>query len=188
MSRLRLGPHIARSALAITLILVGLWLAGRLLGDGSWWTGLLYYIPTPVPIVACAAAAILLRRARPRHALLALVLTLMLTTHWASTEVRWTRSVDSAANTDLPTLRLVHWNVFRNFLPWQGKIERLRRLEADIYVLNELPRQVARGNWALKLGPGMDYAQGQLMMVACRGKVLSQKLEIDPETNNPYFS
>lgn len=201
MSRaLGLARRTIRHIPSCAFVLAGLWLAGRLLGDGTWWSGLLFYIPTPVPFVACVIGAVLLRKRFPRRAMSAVALSFLLAAHWATTEVHWVRptssevpgtaesassevpgtSVSSTSDSESQNLRLVHWNVFRNFLPWQRKIERLRRLEADVYVLNEVPRQVTRGNWALKLGPGMDYAMGQLMVVACRGRVLAHELEIDP--------
>ncbi len=219
MSRARPIRRIVSNLPALPFVLTGLWSAGRLLGDGTWWSGLLFYIPTPVPITACVAGAVLLWKSTLRKAGIAGLVAVLLTIHWASTEVNWVRPTSQklpgtsqklpgtsqklpgtsqklpgtsqklpgtsqklpGTNDSKPQeLRLVHWNVFRNFLPWQHKIERLRRLEGDIYVLNEVPRQVTRGNWALKLGPGMDYAMGQLMVVACRGKVLSHELEVDP--------
>lgn len=149
----------------------------------------MFYIPTPVPFVACAVSVGLLLKNAPRRALLAALLSVTLATHWAVTEVKWVRpGPDEVPGTEISgseisgsqTLRLVHWNVFRNYLPWKYKIDRLRRLEGDVYVLNEVPREVTRGNWALKLGPGMDYAMGQLMVVACRGRVLNRELETEP--------
>ena len=163
---------------ATTLGLVSAWLAGRILGDGNLWTGLLFYIPTWVPITACLITSLYFRQARRSIAAISGIVALALLGHWLATEMTWTRPT---ANSELHSsvksgfdhrYQLVHWNVFRNYLPWKSKIERLRSIEADIFVLNEVPRQISRGNWALKLGPHMDYALGQLMVVACRGRVL----------------
>ena len=176
-------------SLVAAVLMTVLWLLGRLLGDGTVFTALLFYIPTPTVIALWLFAVIWIPGSRARLAVcLATVLGLTahflyeehtLAEHQRHSRVRSVLLEDTQLLEDAQPLKLVQWNVFRNYLPWSVKIGLLRDLEADVYVLNELPRQVTRGNWALKLGKNFDYAFGDLMVVACRGEVLSREFFVD---------
>lgn len=151
-----------------------LWLLGRLLGDGHLVTALLFYLPSLGVAAAWLLVGALGHGRKIRIAALVLAGLLLSDVYFRDFKPK---DATPTADTQATTLELVHWNVFRNYLPWTAKIRRLRELEADIYVLNELPRQVTRGNWALKLGPGFNYAFGDLMVVGCRGTVKAQSFQ-----------
>ena len=157
--------HVLASASLVTL----LWGLGRVLGDGDLVSSLLFYLPSVGIALAWLSVALLDRRRALRRVaplLAAAFLTQAVLSDWTPH-----RRISDATKVD-GELLLVQWNLFRNFLPWSSKISRLRSLEADVYLLNELPRQVTRGNWALKLGPGFNYVFGDLLAVACRGEIL----------------
>lgn len=196
-------PPKTKIASALLAMATSAWCLGRVLGDGNVLTGLLFYVPTPVLAVSWLAMAAWLSFLRARApapapalgpalgptplpkpspkpsqwlALLAAVVGLLLAVELATVEIQWSRPAARPPSTEFSSeLALVHWNVFRNYLPWKRKIERLRAAAAQIYVLNEVPRQVSRGNWALRLGPNMQYAMANLSVVACQGAVLGQE-------------
>ncbi|MCG8458615.1 MAG: hypothetical protein MI919_20235 [Holophagales bacterium] len=170
--------RIRKLLLCATAVLGPAWVAGRLLGDGVLWTALLFYIPTPLVAALAVSSAAVSWRERRSLALVALAVAALALVYLGRTEIRWARPVEPADRKGVYTL--VQWNVFRNYLPWSWKIERLRAISAHVFVLNELPRQVSRGNWALRLGPGMQYSSLAQTMVACRGEVLEEEVEVEP--------
>lgn len=183
-------------AIGASFVLTLGWGVGRVVGDRGLLSGLLFYIPTPVMLLIWMAWALgswrggeaggrhRSVRGRYRHALalVASALVSFFAVELLSREMHWRIGPSGESRLESraaggASLVLVHWNVFRNYLPWSAKIERLRAAEAQVYVLNEVPRQVSRGNWALRLGPNMDYALADSMVVACQGRVLAHRFE-----------
>ena len=159
------------------------WLLGQLAQTAPWPLDLLSYLPAaPIAVFLLIAAAHLRGPGRRRARWAALLGAGVLTVHVAVVDMAKTPPGDGhSADAAIGSYRLVQWNLFRDYLAWAPKIERLRQLEADVYVLNEVPRHVSRGETALRFGPGFTYAmEGALdsqMVIGCRGTVTAQSYE-----------
>ncbi|MEO1367414.1 MAG: endonuclease/exonuclease/phosphatase family protein [Acidobacteriota bacterium] len=141
------------------------WIVGHGLHDAPWPLDLLSYVPA-APLAPALLLLAALSRGRRRAA--AAVAAAAVVAYVVTVDVR--RGPELAAAGD-DRLTAVQWNVAHGFVGWRAALERLRRLDADLYVLNELPRHVVRGETALRLGPGYTYIFGDLTGIACRGEL-----------------
>ena len=153
--------------LAIPLALSVLWIVGQLVRDRWWITGLCFYLPAPLLMIALAIAAVLLwRRRRRRLGIASMVAALLATAVTLGVENRWGKAPPAAVEAN--ELTVVHWNIFRGFLGWDRIQHELAARTADVFVLAELP-EVIRTDRVAVLGEGFSMIRDGLLGVACRG-------------------
>ena len=140
------------------------WIAGQILKDRTWLTGLMFYFPTPV-LVGCLLllAGISVKRWSSRWkwysvlVVVPLVFLGFIENHW------WRDSTTDAGGT---TLRLVHWNLCRTALGWDAQRKLIESLKPDILVLSETTTDVEADDF-----PGFEVLQIQGMLIASRGQM-----------------
>ena len=142
-ARRRVLPHLARYSALLGVLILGAWIAGRVLTDEHHWSQYLYWTP---PIVAIGLAWVLLvfswvcaklaRRLgglflRPVLFMLALGCTLF-TLVWVWHVPRYiTRGNERAPG----TIRVLHWNQAAKGIDQPAWGQRIRDLEADIVLI-----------------------------------------------------
>ena len=156
------------------------WAFGQLLRDVNWFTGMCFYIPSPVLALFLAGGAVAkscqaIRRRRPLWPSLYLVVlasapaffVVALECHSPPTTAQPTpeRSPDERA------VSLVHWNVLYGQLGWEGVEETLAGLEAEIYALSELAPDTDVEATAKRLGSGYTGLRMENMAVFARGRL-----------------
>ena len=127
--------RLQRASLVGTLGLVPMWFFGQVVRDWSWWSGLCFYIPSPVlAAVLICWVPLHLRRRKARAAILACL---------AVWPLIFALFVENRLSRDrLPEvssrLRLVHWNVGGKLDRNRAQVVLLER-NADLYILSEIP-------------------------------------------------
>lgn len=164
-----------RAVVAATWLLVAGWALGAAVGDRGRVSAVLSHLPAPaVAVAALFAAAVAAVDGRRRAALgLALAATLPLYVVVA-VDNQWRRPPLSASVPDAGAveLRVLHWNVFRGGLGWEGPRRRIAAARPDVVVLSEppegLPRAALAADLAADLG-ALAVAGHASLAVFCRG-------------------
>lgn len=161
--------------------LVAVWALGQILRDRNWWTGLMFYFPTPV-LVAWLLLMFRISRTSRRLTLGLLIAPLGMllavenqwmrpdapTTENLTTEMHRNASMSDTAvidtSTELTRLRLVHWNLARGVMGWEKQWQHIESLHPDIIVLSEIPVL-----FDAKTLTGFDVLEIDGMAVACHG-------------------
>jgi len=155
-----------RLLFAATALLTVMWTVGQITRDRGWVTGMCFYVPSPCLVVLLGLSALGCRR-RPRIALACLVLALPPAFFVGCVENRWTRR----APVEGPSLRLVHWNVFRRRRAWDRVLEELRSHQADLYVVSEVYWKHDLDKAAERLGDGFRWVRPRGMAILARGEL-----------------
>jgi len=162
---------VRRGVLLILVAFWMLWLTGRIARDRSLLTAFLFYLPSPVVTGGLLAYALWSRmRGRRLRARVAALLASAPLFMVLCVENRWWRPPPGPS--DRAPLRLVHWNVGRGWLGWQGVMAALRRREADLYVLSEAPPYEDTDRLARRFGAGYTALRLSDMMLIARGRLL----------------
>ena len=120
-----------------------LWIAwglGRVFRDATLFSGWLFFIPSPVVALACFAAAGRAWTGNAKKAAAAFLLAGMLPAGWFFCAENRFLPRSAETGTNVRTLRLVHWNVAHGRMGRAGIFRRLRKENADLYVLSEPPK------------------------------------------------
>ena len=106
---------------------------------------MLFYIPTPLLMLALAGLGLwALRRRQRRMAIACALLAGVNAVFVAAVENHLftagpSRLSSQKSDSALPAVRVVHWNVYAGTLGWTAVRERLLPMAADAYVLSEAP-------------------------------------------------
>jgi len=183
MGSWKIGTSFARTAPILSIGLVGVWALGQILRDRTWWTGLMFYFPTPVLV---AWLLLLLKISRTsRRLILGLLIAplgmlLGIENQWVhpdyvSTEISTAEKYENSSlsdttaidtTTDLIPLRLIHWNLARGVMGWEKQWQHIESLHPDIVVLSEIPEL-----FDTKTLTGFDVLVIDSMAVACHGSM-----------------
>ena len=170
-SEKRWRRHIV-AAFALPLWLI--WVFGQVFRDSTWLTSQFFYIPSPVLLfflVGCSCYAW-----RKNHRLVAGLLAsiaLLPAFFVLCVENRFRTGEQNRPNGD--ALRLVHWNVFRAYLGWDGIENALRQRKADICVLSEIPKEADIQATARSFGQGYSAIRISNLAVVARGSLRDGK-------------
>jgi endonuclease/exonuclease/phosphatase (EEP) superfamily protein YafD len=170
--------------MATALFLI--WLAGQIIRDGTWVTGLLFYLPTPFVFLALFGSALVLwRRSSRRVTMVVLVLAFVPGAFLLGVENSWIRPAVSLTNDT--ELRLVHWNVFNGRRGWENVESELQKMSADLYVLSDMPERIDQ--WAIsdRIGSGYDsITEKGSMAVFARGSLRDGRWLVKSSALNVY--
>jgi hypothetical protein len=119
----------ARLVVPTTLLLWTCWSLGQLFRDASWFTGILFYLPSPVMVLLMTVSATFTWRKRKIAGVL-VACALVPAVFVLSIENRVSRRPQSI--TSETPLRLVHWNVFHGHSGWDGMVDEIRRCAPDL--------------------------------------------------------
>jgi endonuclease/exonuclease/phosphatase family metal-dependent hydrolase len=162
-----------RLFLRFSLVVAGAWLVGQIFRDAVWITGLCFFLPSPLIagllLVAAAAAWPVQRRWAVAAALVACLPTAIM----AGVEHQWVRPEAPSGGrvASESTRRLVHWNVYRGNLGWKRVKAELRRTDADLLALSEVPGEFSFEKLERELGQGYQGIECSDMVVLARGRV-----------------
>ncbi len=147
----------------------GVWLVGQVWRDGSRWTGRLFLVPSVCVAAALLATALLARVCTCRRiAWAALILSIPPLASALLVENRWWQP---ATTGDAERrMRLVHWNIGPSPDGIAPKIERLKSLKADAYLLTEVYAPEAAAQVAKAMGPEFTYVHQHHMLLLARGR------------------
>lgn len=158
--------------------LLAAWIVGQILRDRNWWTGLIFYLPTPVLVAWLLLLLGCSRTSRRFYAglmILPLLSLLIIENHWMRQPLPSTAFVPPAApqdsdlspaGTDNISQRLIHWNIARGAMGWEHQWKHIASLAPDIVVLSEIPVP-----FDPSLLYGFDVLVVDEMAVACHGRV-----------------
>jgi len=171
-----LAAVVACSWAAAAAGLFGVWLAGQVFRDRTRLTDLCFLIPTLWIITGLLLAAVLARLCKSRRvAWGAAILALPPAFSLLFVENRWIRPAEPASVGQ--RLRLVHWNVCCIKRTFAEKAQRLKPLDADIYVLTEVFRETDLQTLLKVLGPEYRVYQVRQLAVFARGRVALERAE-----------
>lgn len=123
-------------------LLTLMWCVGQIFRDVTWMTGLCFYIPSPaIAAVWLFFAIVALRCKRRGLAVAALVILVLPLAMMGVRENAILRTPTRVGGS--PSLRFVHWNVYRGHLGWEAIQQRLADERADFYLLSEIPRDAS---------------------------------------------
>jgi len=181
MGSWKIGTGFSRATLILSIALVAVWVLGQILRDRNWWTGLMFYFPTPV-LVAWLLLQFKISRTSRRITLGLLIAPLGML---LGVENQWMRpdsttiensavgmhenssladTVAIDATAELTPLRLIHWNLARGVMGWEKQWRHIESLHPDIIVLSEIPEM-----FDAKSLTGFDVLVIDGMAVACHG-------------------
>ena len=157
---------------ALAILLWTTWLLGQVFRDSTWLTGMFFYIPSPVLFLFLLVCSWHAWRTHHRFvsslpagmALLPLFFVLCVENRLISARPE---------NVNADTLRLVHWNVARGHLGWNGIETALRQHKADICVLSEVPTEVDIVSTARSFGEVYTSVRFGNMAVIANGSLLN---------------
>ena len=159
-----------RSIIASVILLWLLWLLGQVFRDFTWLTGLFFYIPSPILLfllLGCCCYAYHANRGGVAALLAGLALAPAILVFCVENRL-YTRKQDGPHK---DTLRLVHWNVFRGHLGWDGIENALQQSRADLYVLSEIPKGANIQATAMSLGQEYSGIKISNLAVVARGSL-----------------
>jgi len=165
------------------------WLVGQIARDANPVTAFLFYIPSPLvaAVLWAGARAAMTSDERNRSGLLVL-LSLLPLCSVLFVENHIFRRTPPIKPDAIPALtsrpfKVVHWNMARGRLGRDLAFKRLRREEADCYVLSEAPADMRKGD----IGPGYDFTRIGVVTVAARGDLLDARCITGDEPLRAYF-
>ncbi|MBC7966235.1 MAG: hypothetical protein H7Z17_09960 [Fuerstia sp.] len=178
-----MGTRFVRTAPILSIGLVAVWVLGQILRDRNWWTGLMFYFPTPV-LVAWLLLQFKISRTSRRLTLGLLIaplgMLLGVENQWmrpdsptgenvpsdGSENTATSETIVSAAATDGVPMRLIHWNLARGVMGWEKQWRHIESLQPDIIVLSEIPEKLDTTTLT-----GFDVLVINGMVVACHGSM-----------------
>ena len=166
--------------LAIVVLVFALWLVGAVLRDATRWTGLCFYLPSPVVAAALLAGAATARaHGRARAARILAALAVLPLAAILLLEHRWWRRPQEARG-GAPVLRVLHWNVYRGSAGWDRAREEILRIRPDLLVLSEPPYEPHVRRLAAGLGGAYSVVRPGPFVVMGRGAI-----DVVPATPRP---
>ncbi|MBN2310711.1 MAG: hypothetical protein JXR94_17190 [Candidatus Hydrogenedentes bacterium] len=154
-------------------VLLALWLAGELVCDRTWLTGLCFYVPSPVYALGLGGAAVMAWRRGGRRVAAGLALAAAVPAAFCvAVEHQWRAPEASAgASPGAPVLRAVHWNIFYGKMGWRPILEELLEADADVYVLSEVWPTTPLGRLGAVFGEAYGVARADNLVVIARGRL-----------------
>lgn len=141
------------------MVLTLVWALGQVVRERIPFLELLFYIPSPVVAAGLLLGAFLALMTRRRSAAFAFGAVAMI-------PLSWTLGVENRLLEPHPkkcfessVVRVVHWNVFRGKLGWDGVLAAVRAENADLVVFSELPPKADPDATARALGGGYSVIQ-----------------------------
>lgn len=181
--RERPAPHWPRLHAAIPFLapgIFGAWLLGEWLTDRYDYLVLFSHIPTAAYGAALLAIAAPVWLCRHRwSAVLAAALASGPLLCVVAVENQWERP--PAPDHHGPTLRLVNWNVREGRSGYPAIAERLKALEADVVVLNEIGEEAELDAIVRRLGDGLSVVHAERTAVIARGSLTPLQLLPTPQ-------
>lgn len=150
------------------VVLWGFWLVGLFFRDATPLTGFLFYIPSALLFVLLICGGFYAFRAKQR-VLGVFLLSLAVVPAFAVLRIENHLLTNQSRRTDQQTLRLVHWNVFRGHLGWDGIQKELRLSRPDVCVLSEIPDAAAISSSLI--GTGWSSLRFSNMAIMARGSL-----------------
>jgi vancomycin resistance protein VanJ len=179
MSVRRYRKRFAGFVKLLTMAVVVVWITGQILRDRNWWTGLMFYVPTPALVTWLLLLFVCSRTGRRAYAalmILPLISLLTIENHWmrrtlpspvfAPTASRQD-SHSSPVATEYTSQRLIHWNLARGAMGWKKQWQHITNLHPDIIVLSEIPEPFDPSELN-----GFDVLVIDEMAVACHGPMI----------------
>ena len=163
--------------------LEGAWLIGQFARDSRLWTAILFYMPSAFVAGCLLVMGLILWRLKGKREaaicgclmILPLLFVLFVENHWTQ---------HAARKSGKETYRLVHWNVCGGHLGWARVQSDLRDLNADIYVLSEVPKGMDASHLAAPMGGDYQAICVSNMGVIARGELSQAKtLSTDRKLN-----
>jgi endonuclease/exonuclease/phosphatase (EEP) superfamily protein YafD len=161
------------SWIAVVTVCVA-WGIGQLFRDATWFTGLLFYLPTTIVVAVVVVFAgwnrFVCRRSGTRWLLLFVI--------WP---IAWLLFVENhlgdrsiTAEPNSVTLRLVHWNVLYGKWGWRSVCEKLAALHADLIVISETPPKFSHDSF-----PDMHIVRFGTMTAMSRYPLMADENDSD---------
>ncbi|MDM8517087.1 hypothetical protein QUF76_12870 [Desulfobacterales bacterium HSG16] len=134
------------------------WGIGQVWRDSFWLTGLFFYIPTPIIALVLLFAAICSAFCRNFRYVVFFAALLLAPVYFLLCVENICYRFDS--NQPPGAYRAVHWNVIWGSRGWNAVRDKLDTLDADIYVLSEIPKYFSGSDFSApySLKPGGDIA------------------------------
>lgn len=178
-----------RSARVLTAIAAGTplaaWTWGQAWRDETWFSGLCFYIPSPVLAVWLVGIACLLYRSRARSsARFVLALALAPLSAVIGFENQWSHprgSGAAAVRASATPLKIVHWNVKHGDRGWDKIAEKLATLDADAYCLSEAPYMTSDDRF-----PGYRVVWSNGMAILARGELTDPDVLVNDGALNAF--
>lgn len=139
--------------------------------DGTYLTGICFYVPS-MALLALLPAAAWSARATGNRPLAKLLLSLTLLPALTVWLLENRPSPAPPMTVVGAPWKLVHWNVCRGKLGWESIQQTLAEQAADIYVLSEVPWTGRVATLVERLPPGYDTLRFNEMTVVARGELL----------------
>lgn len=150
----------------ICVLLEALWCLGRILGDGDWFTALLFYIPSPVVLSFLLLMSLVFLKKRIKLYLsLSIVMCFFPLASILLFENQWWKSRQD----DNHAVKLVHWNIHSGKSDLDAVMRILQSQAADIYAITEPPMQLHK--FISIFSQGYDVASTQHLLLAVKGKI-----------------
>jgi endonuclease/exonuclease/phosphatase (EEP) superfamily protein YafD len=160
-------------ALCLSVLLFTAWAVGQVFRDVSWITALCFYVPSILLACLLGVLALLdLITKRFRAAVLTASLAAVPAFFVLFVENSWLHGQQNLPETF--NVRLVHWNVCRGKLGWDCVQKTLIALDADIYVLSEIPDDDDLQQFAIALPSRYSVRRFSTMAVIAKGEVSSR--------------
>ena len=181
MGSRKIGINFSGTVRILSIGLVAVWVLGQILRDRNFWTGLMFYFPTPVLVGGLLLLFTFFRTSRRLiFGLLIAPLGMLL-----GVENQWQRpsspatpnstmdrhqtpshsdTVTHDTPTNLTPVRLVHWNLARGVMGWEKQWRYIESLHPDVIVLSEIPTLFDAATLT-----GFDVLVIDGMAVACHG-------------------
>ena len=179
MLQLRYRSRFASFMRLLTMAVVVVWILGQIVRDRNWWTGLMFYVPTPALVAWLLLHLACFKTGRRVYAALMILPLMSLFTvenHWlrpVSPDLGFISSAEphdthpSDAGHETAPQRLVHWNLARGAMGWKEQWQHITNLHPDIIVLSEIPERFDQS-----LLNGFDVLVVDEMAVACHGRMI----------------
>jgi endonuclease/exonuclease/phosphatase (EEP) superfamily protein YafD len=168
-----ISAFLQNAMLAANVTLLILWGAGQILRDGSWISGLMFYIPSSVLGAWYLLLAIVAWKTQSGRHLHYTSLMLPPTLFVMFVENQWFANARSANTSPAETaaeMRLVHWNICHGVGGWPGQLEIIRSLNPDVIVLSEVSEEIQDADF-----PGFQTLQLRGMLIASRGTMVASR-------------